>query len=164
MTCEGVLPEKRILEKAGTIKRFEYSPLDSVLRKQSGITKRQYQGLEKIYGFEKKCLSESLKKKNRMLKKWKRKKYNTSQIEFMAINIDFTNTISSILLLVFNRVKSKKMKTNRASKLYSQQLEKYSNEYYNVLDAKMRNTNPKYNPVNLKLSEHKLEEMFMIKD
>lgn len=82
----------------------------------------------------------------------------------MAINIDFTNTISSILLLVFNRVKSKKMKTNRASKLYSQQLEKYSNEYYNVLDAKMRNTNPKYNPVNLKLSEHKLEEMIMIKD
>ena len=161
MTCEGVLPEKRILEKAGTIKRFEYSPLDSVLRKQSGIAKRQYQGLDKIYGFEEKCLSESLKKKNRMLKQWKRKKYNTSQIEFMAINIDFTNTISSLL---FNRVKSKKMKTNPASKLYSQQIEKYSNEYHNVLDAKMRNINPKYNPVNLKLSEHKLEEMFMIKD
>ena len=82
----------------------------------------------------------------------------------MAINIDFTNTISSLPLLVFNRVKSKKMKTNPASKLYSQQLEKYSNEYHNVLDAKMRNINPKYNPVNLKLSEHKLEEMFMIKD
>ena len=81
-----------------------------MLRKQSGIAKRQYQGLDKIYGFEEKCLSESLKKKNRMLKQWKRKKYNTSQIEFMAINIGFTNTISSLLLLVFNRVKSKKWK------------------------------------------------------
>ena len=59
----------------------------------------------------------------------------------MAINIDFTNTISSLLLLVFNRVKSKKMKTNPASKLYSQQLEKYSNEYHNVLDAKREISN-----------------------
>ena len=33
LTSEDVLPEKALLEKAATIKRFEYSPLDSDLRK-----------------------------------------------------------------------------------------------------------------------------------
>ena len=32
LTGENILPEKRLLEKAGTIKRFEYSPVGNELK------------------------------------------------------------------------------------------------------------------------------------
>ena len=37
LTGEDVLPEKALLEKADTIKRFEFSPLESELKKQTDI-------------------------------------------------------------------------------------------------------------------------------
>ena len=40
LTGEDVFPEKVLLEKAATIKRFEYSPLGSELKRKSDITKR----------------------------------------------------------------------------------------------------------------------------
>ena len=43
LTGEDVLPEKGLLEKAATIKRFEYSPFESELKKQTGIAQKQYQ-------------------------------------------------------------------------------------------------------------------------
>ena len=53
LTGEKVLPEKWVLEKAATIKRFEYSPLGSELKKQIDIAnKKQYQGLDKVYEFD----------------------------------------------------------------------------------------------------------------
>ena len=42
LTGKDVLPEKNLLEKAATIKRFEYYPLGSELKKQTGIAKDQY--------------------------------------------------------------------------------------------------------------------------
>ena len=39
LTGKDVLPEKDLLEKDATIKRFEYSPLDSELEKETGIAK-----------------------------------------------------------------------------------------------------------------------------
>ena len=42
LTSEDVLPEKKLLEKAARIKRFEYSPLGSELKKQTGIAKDQH--------------------------------------------------------------------------------------------------------------------------
>ena len=39
LTCEYILPERELLEKAATIKRFEYSPLGSDLKKQTDIAK-----------------------------------------------------------------------------------------------------------------------------
>ena len=39
LTSEFVLPEKKLLEKAATIKRFDYSPLGSELKKQTDIVK-----------------------------------------------------------------------------------------------------------------------------
>ena len=47
LTGEDVLPEKGLPEKAATIKRFEYSPLGSELKRQTDIAKKQYQELEK---------------------------------------------------------------------------------------------------------------------
>ena len=42
MTSEDVLLGKGLLEKATTIKRFEYSPLDISKKKQTDIAKDQY--------------------------------------------------------------------------------------------------------------------------
>ena len=42
MASEDVLPVKDLLEKAATIKRFEYLLLGSELKKQSDIAKDQY--------------------------------------------------------------------------------------------------------------------------
>ena len=51
LTGKDVLPEKDLLEKAATIKRFEYSTLCSELRKQSSVAEKQYQKLETKQGF-----------------------------------------------------------------------------------------------------------------
>ena len=42
-TYEYVLPEKRLLEKAAAIKRFEYSILGSKFKKQTKIVEKQYE-------------------------------------------------------------------------------------------------------------------------
>ena len=39
LMCKNILPEKGLLEKAAAIKRFEYSPLGSELKKQTDIAK-----------------------------------------------------------------------------------------------------------------------------
>ena len=41
LTGKDVLPEKDLLEKAATMKRFEYSPLDNELKAQTGVAKDQ---------------------------------------------------------------------------------------------------------------------------
>ena len=58
MTGEDIFPEKEkgLLEKAATIKRFKYSPLGSDLEKRTDIVGKEYQGLDKIYEFDKKDL------------------------------------------------------------------------------------------------------------
>ena len=40
---QDILPEKELLEKTSTIKRFEYQPLGSELEKQTDMAKKQYQ-------------------------------------------------------------------------------------------------------------------------
>ena len=49
LTGKYFLPEKKLPTK----KRFEYSPLGKELKVQTGIAKKQYQGLDKIYQFNK---------------------------------------------------------------------------------------------------------------
>ena len=39
---KDVLPERELLEKVTTIKRFEFSLLGSELKKQTGIAEKQY--------------------------------------------------------------------------------------------------------------------------
>ena len=45
LTGKDVLPEKDFLEKAATMKRFEYLPLDKELKSQTDIAKKQRQKL-----------------------------------------------------------------------------------------------------------------------
>ena len=52
LTGKDVLPEKDLLEKAATLKKFEYFPLWKELKAQTDIAKKQYQGLDKIYEFD----------------------------------------------------------------------------------------------------------------
>ena len=54
LTGKDVLPEKGLLEKAATIKRFQYSSLGNELKKQTDIAKKEYQGLDTIYECDKK--------------------------------------------------------------------------------------------------------------
>ena len=53
MTGKDVLPEKDLLEKAATMKRFKYSPLGKALKAQTEIAKKQYQKLDDTFGFNK---------------------------------------------------------------------------------------------------------------
>ena len=59
-----------MLEKATTMKRFEYSPLSVELKKQTDIAKMQYQGMDHFFSFNKdnKNVNESLLKRKLLLK------------------------------------------------------------------------------------------------
>ena len=49
LTGEEILPKRGLLEKAATIKRFEYSHLVSDLKKDTDIAKKKkHQGLDKL--------------------------------------------------------------------------------------------------------------------
>ena len=45
---------KRIAKKAETIKKFEYSPIGSELKRQTDSVKKKCQVLHKVYEFDKK--------------------------------------------------------------------------------------------------------------
>ena len=53
LSGKGVLPERDVLEKAATIKRFEYSPLGKELKAQTDIAKKQYKKLDNTHEFDK---------------------------------------------------------------------------------------------------------------
>ena len=49
LTGKDVLPEKDLLVKAATMKKFKYSPLGKELKAQTDIPKKQYQRLSKFF-------------------------------------------------------------------------------------------------------------------
>ena len=63
-TGKDVLSEKHLLEKAATIKRFEYFLLDSETKKQATIAEKQYQILSKAFKPNKKEEDKTKTKKN----------------------------------------------------------------------------------------------------
>ena len=64
LTDKDVLPAKDLLEKAATMKRFEYSPLGKELKAQTDIAKKQYQKLGDSIGFDKVIKKENYYKLN----------------------------------------------------------------------------------------------------
>ena len=66
MTGKEFLPEKDLLEKAATMKRFEYPPLESELKKQIYIAEKQYKRLSNTYEFDR------IKKEKSKIKKCNR--------------------------------------------------------------------------------------------
>ena len=73
MPDDDVLPEKDLFEKAAAVKRSEYLPLSSELKKQTDITQKQNQGLDKIDEFGKKKKDDDDKHKKVDDKTMKRK-------------------------------------------------------------------------------------------
>ena len=55
---KNVLPEKGLLEKAATMKRFEYQPLGSELKEETSISEKQCQELDKVDGINTTVLNE----------------------------------------------------------------------------------------------------------
>ena len=53
MTGKDVLAEIDLLEKAATMKRFEYLPLGKELKAQTDMAKKQYQKLGDTFEFDK---------------------------------------------------------------------------------------------------------------
>ena len=53
LTGKDVLPEKDLLKKAATFKRFEYSRLSKELKVQTDIAKKHYKKLDDTYEFDK---------------------------------------------------------------------------------------------------------------
>ena len=52
LTGKGVLPKQDFLEKAASVKKLEYSPLSSELKKQTSVAVKQYHRLNKDQRFE----------------------------------------------------------------------------------------------------------------
>ena len=53
LTGKDILPEKDLLEKAATLKRFEYSQSSKEIKTQTDIAKEQYQRLDNIFELDK---------------------------------------------------------------------------------------------------------------
>ena len=66
MTDKDVLAEKDLLEKAATMKRFEYPPLGSELKKQTDIAEKQDKRLDNTYELDR------IKKEKSKIKKCNR--------------------------------------------------------------------------------------------
>ena len=52
LTGKVVVTEKDLLEKAATMKRFEYSPLGKELKKQTSVAKKQFQSFNKGFNHD----------------------------------------------------------------------------------------------------------------
>ena len=89
LTGKDGLPETYLLEKAATMKRFEYSPLEKELKTQTYIAKKQYQELDKSYEFGEKI--------NKIDKKLPLTKYSKSDLIY---NIVFTNIMAILKNLI----------------------------------------------------------------
>ena len=88
LTGKDVLPEKELLEKAATIKRFEYSSLDKELKTQTDNAKRQYQKFDKHFEFGK-----TIKKGKPTIKKYNRSNliYSSKYIFYEYYNTNFNS-------------------------------------------------------------------------
>ena len=91
LTGKDVLPEKDLLEKAATMKRYEYFLLGKEVKAQTDIAKKQYQKLYNTFEFD---LIIKKKKRNQHLK------FIINQIEYITVNIVFTNIIVIVKNLI----------------------------------------------------------------
>ena len=64
LTGKDVLPGKDLVEKAATIKRFEYSPLGKELNKQTCVAEKQYRKFDNAFESNK---NEEDKTKNKLV-------------------------------------------------------------------------------------------------
>ena len=73
---EDASPEKGLLEKAATIKRFEYPPLGKELKKQTSIAEKQYRQLDEVRGLSKTELNKKSENSDLVYDKFDFNKFN----------------------------------------------------------------------------------------
>ena len=139
LTSKDVLAEKYLLQKAATMKRLEYSPLDKELKAQTDIAKKQYQKLDNTYEFDR---IQKNKNKNKTKTKSTTKKYNRSNLiysikysfyEYYSINFNSLSFTSKYKVLTsfcnelnnFYSLKPQKESTKEKKRLCIIMLQKY---------------------------------------
>ena len=107
LTGKDNLLTKDLLEKAATVKRFEYSPLGQELKKQTSVAEKQYKKLDNTFEFDK-----IIKKEKPTLKKYNRSNltYDSKYSFYPHYNIKNFNKMSltlkyPILFLFYNELK-----------------------------------------------------------
>ena len=154
MTDKDVLPERELLEKAATMKRFEYSPLGKELKAQTDIAKKQYQGLDKAFISNKniKIVNEWLIKNIKNIseifiysrlslysysddKKFDRLPFK-SKYSYLLIFYDELQNLFKMKPLNLGQIKEKVKNYNTASELCNKRFENYCNEYNELSDVK----------------------------
>ena len=151
--CQRYLTRKDLLEKAATMKRFEYSRLGKELKTQTDIARKQYQWLNKIFKPNEKE-EPTLKKYNKSNLIYNTKysfyKYHPDGKKFDKLSfkskysfpIDFFNDLNEFNNLNTQKEKTqKKKKTNMydtASELYNNLLATYFDEYYYLSGAERK--------------------------
>ena len=117
--------KKDLLEKAATMKKFEYSPLEKESKAQTNITKKHYQKLDRTFDFDR-----IIKKEKSTLKKYNRSSliYDSKYIFYAYHNIrnfNYLSQKSSISILFsflsklnnFNNINPQKWRTKEKNRL-----------------------------------------------
>ena len=139
MDWQSCFPEKELLEKATTIKRFEYSPLGKELEAQSDIAKKQNKKLDNTYEFDK-----IIKKEKPTFKKYNRLNLiYYSKCNTKTFNSIFLTSKHPILLSFysnlneFNNLNPQKEITKEKKALYNEYVETYFDEFKPLSDAQI---------------------------
>ena len=98
LTGTNVLPEKDLPERADTMKRFEYSPLGKELKAQTGIAKKEFQGLDKAF-----ISNKDNKNENESLIEKEKKKYNKSNLIYNKLNFYIYGDDKKLIAFLLNQ-------------------------------------------------------------
>ena len=148
LTSKDVLPEKGLLEKAATFKRFEYSLLGKELKAQTDIAKKQYLGdsfeFDKII---KKNNTQKIEQITNLIYESKHNFYPYDKIKnFNSLSLKSKYPIYFSFysdLSKFNDLNPRKGRTknkkatvyNNASEIYNDYLKMYFDEYKTLSDT-----------------------------
>ena len=156
LTSKDVLLEKDLLEKAATIKRFEYSFLDKNLKAKTSAAEKQYQVLNKIFKADEKEELVTIKKekleitnKSNLMYNSKyslseyrnvRKYYDLSlKLKYKLLSFfDWLNEFRNFMPQTKNTKFTKKNVFNNVAKLCNTLLPIYFKEYNNTINGQKK--------------------------
>ena len=139
--------EENLKEKAAAIKIFEWPSLGSELIKQTDITEKQYQELDKVHRFDIELIIWKYNKSNLVYntvhsfyKYYDISKFNKLSIKskcfFLSDFINHLNRFSSLNPWNENPKERKTRVHDTVSEWYNEFPDKYFDEYYDLLDVK----------------------------
>ena len=177
-TGKDLLTEKNFLEKAATMKRFEYSPSSKELKKRTKVCETQYQSFDKVFNNDGKEVPVKIKKEVLLTTDESSLFYSNkcSFIEFKNFRKYMDNSLVSRYnnylasfkqpLEEFKKITPRKLKTKakkrtvyiNGKKLYSKLQSIYYDDYSGIIDKEKEYMGGKYNPKNLLLKGQRFTE------